>query len=242
MSKKISLNGPGTIKFEFNLKTMVGMSKIPQEKLIDYLGHDNYKLGERVMEFRSMEIPSDPGTLGLLNMKTPHLAVELVGGNKGSMIFPLEESFPQGHKVIAVYHDQVLIFYKQVSSDEHETCFVAEFVYWDDKYLPIDGLNLKTMVNVSRLDRSQLLKYLDHPNYKLRNNPATIMNLSISENIHRTDGRITQVMEDGDKPLAIHLVCDGFVADRTVASSQNDDVLIIYDKEGKSPQYIYWED
>jgi hypothetical protein len=239
MSKKINLNGPGTLKFELNLKTMVGVSKIPQEKLIDYLTHYNYMLSERVMEFRSMEIPSDAGILGLLDMSNTRLAVENISNR---LMFRIMDSFPVDHKILFVHTDQVLIFYKQVSLDEHEAHFVAEFVYWDDKHAPVDGINIKTMANVSRLDRSQLLKYLDHPNYKLRNNPATIMNLSISENIHRTDGRIVNVEEDGDNPLTIQLVCPGFTADRKVASPHNDDVLIIYDKEGKVPKYIYWED
>jgi hypothetical protein len=239
MNKTINLNGPGTLKFEFNLKTMVGINKIPQEKLIDYLTHGNYKLSELVMEFRSMYIPSEAGILGLLDMSTPRRAVEIIHNRP---IFRLLDSFPVDHKVTIVAHDQVLIFYKQVSLDEHEAHFVAEFVYWDDKHPPIDGINIKTTANVSRLTRWQLIKYLDHDNYKLRNNPATIMNLSISEDIHRTDGRIVNVVEDGDNPLTIQLVCPGFTADRTVASPHNDDVLIIYDKDGKFPKYIYWED
>jgi hypothetical protein len=272
MDKTINLNGPETLKFDLNLKTMVGISKIPQEKLIKYLTHDNYKLSERVMEFRSMKIPSEPGILGLLDVTTPHLAVELVGGNNGSMIFPLGESFPQGHKVIAVYQDQVLIFYKQVSSNEHENCFVAEFIYWDDKYPPVDGLNLKTMVNVSRLTRWQLVKYLDHLERPLRGRKAIIHPMTISPLIKSTDDQQVEIVEDiltdvtvfdpsdsgemdnvvqekkehltdrslrlPSSPLHFHLTA---MVDCTTTQA-NGDVLIIYDKDGKKPEFMYWED
>ena len=237
--KTVNLSTSGTIKFELNLKTMVGVSRIPQEKLIDFLTHGNYKLAQRIMEFRSMDIPSDSGILGQLDMSKPAIAVEAINDK---MMFRLEESFPDGHKIAFVLDKQILIFYKQVSLDEHEARFVAEFIYWDDKNDPVDGINFKTMTSITRLTRWQLLQYLDHPYYKLRNRRAVIMNLSISKDINKTDGRIVNVEEDGDKPLKIQLVCDGFTAYRNVASPHNDDVLIIYDKEGKSPKYIYWED
>ncbi len=239
MNKTINLNDPRTLKFEFNLKTMVGISKIPQEKLINYLTHDNYKLSERIMEFRFMNIPSRVGILGLLDMSRPNHAVETINNN---LMFNFQNSFPVGYKILFVHTDQVLIFYKQVNLNEHEAHFVAEFIYWDDKHHPTRGINIKTMTGITRLTKWQLIKYMDHDNYKLRNNPATIMNMSISKNTHRTDGRIVNVVEEGDKPLTIQLVCPGFTADRKVASPHNDDVLIIYDKKGNFPKYIYWED
>lgn len=237
--KNINLNDPGTLKFELNLKTMVGISKIPQEKLIYYLTHDNYKLSERMMEVRFMNIPSRTGILGLLDMSRPNHAVETISNR---MMFRLQNSFPVDYKIIFVHTDQVLIFYKPVNLNAHETHFVAEFIYWDDKHPPTEGINIKTMTGITRLTKWQLLQYMDHTYYKLRNRRAAIMNLSISKNIHRTDGRIVNVVEEGDKPLTIQLVCPGFTADRKVASPHNDDVLIIYDEEGKFPKYIYWED
>jgi len=125
-----------------------------------------------------------------------------------------------GVQLVTLNEDDVLIFFEETKDKGN---FIPRFIYWDDKYSLLDGVNIKTLTNCSRLDKLQLYKYFDHPNYMLCERKVKVRDIMIKISSEVFEYNLEDIVFDRLQILEWQ-------------------VLIIFDKDGINPEFIHWKD
>jgi hypothetical protein len=148
-------------------------------------------------------------------------------------------------QLVTLEAEDVIILF---DANKEETEFTCRFIYWDDKYPPLPGINLKTLINISRLDKFQLKKYFEYPNYMLSGRNAVIRVMMIDAVDKDKIGTFVGMPNYGEKfPMVMVNYALGFFSSqknigRIDDNSENDLVFILFDKDGINPEFIYWDD
>lgn len=224
-------------KFKFNIRTAIVLHRIFQEKFMQYFTHMNYKLKGRHVCIRSMHLQNDPKLIFGKLVGVDQLA--------DCLQFHLEVYGFASIQLVTLEAEDVIIFF---DANKEETEFTCRFIYWDDKYPPLPGINLKTLINISRLDKFQLKKYFEYPNYMLSGRNAIIRVMMIDAFDKDVIGTFVGMPNYGSEFLTVMVNYElGFMSSeknigRVSDDEQNDLVFIIFDKDGINPQFIYWDD
>jgi len=201
--------------FEFNIRNLFSLYQIPQEKFLRYFEHRNYRLKGRFVCVHNMCMCLDD------------MAIfgKLVGVSEVSnqLQFSLKVDGLNTPQIVTLDAKEVLIIF---DGNEEETKFTPKFIYWNSADSSMPGMNLKNFVNVSRLTKYQLEKYLQHPN-GLR-----------GRRIHLLPNYLS-----GSISYLLHL--DEVVGDQLKAGGvqyplNDKNLVIILDKDGNKPEFAYW--
>lgn len=224
-------------KFKFNIRTAIVLHRIFQEKFMQYFTHMNYKLKGRYVCIRSMYLQNDPKLVFGKLIDVNQLA--------DCLQFHLEVDGFASIQLVTLEAEDVIILF---DANKEETEFTCRFIYWDDKYPPLPGINLKTLINISRLDKFQLKKYFEYPNYMLSGRNAVIRVMMIDAVDKDKIGTFVGMPNYGEKfPMVMVNYALGFFSSqknigRIDDNSENDLVFILFDKDGINPEFIYWDD
>ncbi|MEI8253823.1 MAG: hypothetical protein WCG25_09055 [bacterium] len=194
-------------KSKLNICNVAKLQQIPESRLLHYWNHRNYKLNQRFVLVRSMFVDDDDewcwGKVSLL-----------AEDGSDTKSFHIELKDQELNILTSVKEKEVMIFF---DSNKEETEFTPRFVYWDEKHVPVDGINIKNLVGMTRLDALQLSKYIDDYNWKLRNRRTCVRS----------------------KTIAFDTIIECVLS--TCPILADDQLAIIMDKNGINPKFIYYQ-
>lgn|GEM_PF-5030474 len=199
-------------RFEINICNLPSLQRILQSKIEYYLDHANYKLRGRYICIRSMYLKEDERMI--------FAKLNSISWVSNCLQLHVSADGFSGVQLVTLNEDDVLIFFEETKDKGN---FIPRFIYWDDKYSLLDGVNIKTLTNCSRLDKLQLYKYFDHPNYMLCERKVKVRDIMIKISSEVFEYNLEDIVFDRLQILEWQ-------------------VLIIFDKDGINPEFIHWKD